>query len=55
VAAACVEAMREREKREQERVGPGTIPACVRRADTLADDHKRVGIPGGRGALNRRT
>jgi hypothetical protein len=48
-AAACVRC--EREKREKERLGPGTIPAYVRQADTSADDHKRVGLRGGRGAL----
>jgi hypothetical protein len=42
---------REREKQEKERVGPGTIPTYVHQADTLADDHKRVGLRGGHGAL----
>jgi hypothetical protein len=51
VAAACMEAMREREKREKERSGPGNIPGYVHRADTSADDHKRVGLCDGRGAL----
>jgi hypothetical protein len=52
-AAACVKAMREREreKREKERAGAGTIPAYVRRADTSANEYKRVGLRGGRGAL----
>jgi hypothetical protein len=39
-AAACVEAMCEREKREKERAGPSTIPAYIRRVDTSADEHK---------------
>jgi hypothetical protein len=30
----------EREKREKERAGLGTIPAYVRRADTSANEHK---------------
>jgi hypothetical protein len=46
-----MEAMREREKREKERSGPGNIPGYVHRADTSADDHKRVGLCDGRGAL----
>jgi hypothetical protein len=46
-----VEAMREREKREKERAGAGTIPAYVHRVDTSADDHKRVGLRGDSGAL----
>jgi hypothetical protein len=50
-AAAHVEAMREREMREKERSGPGTLPAYVRWADTSADEHKRAGLRGGRGAL----
>jgi hypothetical protein len=50
-AAARVEVMCEREKREKERVGPDTIPTYVRQADTSADEHKRAGLPGGRGAL----
>jgi hypothetical protein len=41
----------EREKREKKRAGPGTILAYVHRADTSADDHKRVGLRGSRGAL----
>jgi hypothetical protein len=31
-----------REKREKERAGPSTIPAYVRRADTSANEHKRL-------------
>jgi hypothetical protein len=50
-AAVCVEAMREIEKQEKKRVGPGTIPAYVRRADTSADEHKPVGLRGGCGTL----
>jgi hypothetical protein len=50
-AAARVEAMREREKREKEMSDPGTIPAFVCRADTSADEHKWTGLRGGRGAL----
>jgi hypothetical protein len=46
-----VKAMREREKRGKERVGPCTIITYVRQADTLADDHKRIGLRGGRDAL----
>jgi hypothetical protein len=42
---------REREKQEKERVGPGTIPAYVRRADTSANEHKRVSLRGGRDTL----
>jgi hypothetical protein len=41
----------ESEKREKERAGPGTIPAYVRWADTLADEHKWAGLRDGRGAL----
>jgi hypothetical protein len=41
----------EREKREKEMAGLGTIPAYVRRADTLANEHKRAGLRGGRGTL----
>jgi hypothetical protein len=41
---------REREKWKKERVGP-VILTYVRRADTSADEHKRVGLRGGRGAL----
>jgi hypothetical protein len=48
---ARVEAMREREKREKERAGPVTIAAYVHQAYTSADDHKRVGLRGGRGTL----
>jgi hypothetical protein len=42
VAAVRVEAMREREREkwEEERSGPGTIPTYVHRANTSADDHK---------------
>jgi hypothetical protein len=47
LAAAVVE----REKREKERAGSGTIPAYVRRADTSADEHKRAGLCGGCGTL----
>jgi hypothetical protein len=50
-AAARVEAMREREKWEKERAGPGTIPAYVGQADTSADEDKRAGLHGGRDAL----
>jgi hypothetical protein len=50
-AAARVKAMREREKREKERAGAGTIPAYVCRADTSANEYKRAGLRGGRGAL----
>jgi hypothetical protein len=50
-AATRVEATREREKREKERAGPGTIPAYVHRAKTSADEHKRAGLRGGHGAL----
>jgi hypothetical protein len=46
-----MEPMREREKQEKEKVGPGTIPTYVHQADTLADDHKRVGLRGGHGDL----
>jgi hypothetical protein len=42
---------REREKREKERVGLGTIPAYVHRADTSADEHKWASLRGGSGAL----
>jgi hypothetical protein len=48
---ARVEAMREREKLEKERAGPVTIAAYVHQAYTSADDHKRVGLRGGRGTL----
>jgi hypothetical protein len=41
---------REREKREKERAGP-VILAYVHWADTSADEHKRVGLRDGRGAL----
>jgi hypothetical protein len=51
LAAAARMERCEREKREKERAGPGTIPAYVHRADTSADDHKRVGLRGSRGAL----
>jgi hypothetical protein len=34
----------EREKREKEMVGLGTIPAYVHRADTSADKHKRADL-----------
>jgi hypothetical protein len=50
-AMMCVEVMREREKREKERAGSGTIPAYVHRVDTSADKHKQAGLHGGRGAL----
>jgi hypothetical protein len=50
IAIRCVEEMREREMREKERAGPGIL-AYVHRADTLADEHKRDGLHGGRGAL----
>jgi hypothetical protein len=43
--------MRETEKQEKERVGPGTIPAYVHQADTSADEHKQAGLRGGRGAF----
>jgi hypothetical protein len=49
--AAMARVRCEREKREKERSGPDTIPAYVRRADTSADDHKQVGLRGGRDAL----
>jgi hypothetical protein len=42
--------VREREAGER-KGGPDTIPAYVRRANTSADDHKQVGLRGGRGAL----
>jgi hypothetical protein len=48
---ARVEAMRERDKQEKEKADPCTIPAYVHQADTLADDHKRVGLRGAHGAL----
>jgi hypothetical protein len=51
VVATRVEAMREREKHEKERAGPGTIPTYVRRANTSADEHKQVGLRNGCGAL----
>jgi hypothetical protein len=41
---------REREAGER-KGGPGTIPAYVHQADTLADDHKWVGLHGGHDAL----
>jgi hypothetical protein len=49
--AMSVEAMCEREKREKERAGPGTIPAYVHRADPSANEHKRAGLRDGCGAL----
>jgi hypothetical protein len=45
-AATRVEAMREREKREKERAGSGTIPAYICWADTSADEHKQAGLRG---------
>jgi hypothetical protein len=42
---------REREKWEKERVGLGTIPTYVRRADTSVDEHKRSGLCGCRWCL----
>jgi hypothetical protein len=45
-----MEEMREREKREKERAGPGIL-AYVRQTDTSADEHKRVDLRGGHGAL----
>jgi hypothetical protein len=52
VVIPCVEEMREREREKwkKERAGP-VILTYVRRADTSADEHKRVGLRGGRGAL----
>jgi hypothetical protein len=47
---ARVEDGGEREAGER-KGGSGTIPAYVRRADTSANDHKRVGLRGGHGAL----
>jgi hypothetical protein len=41
----------EREKREKERAGPGTIPTYVHRADTSVDEHKQAGLCGGRDTL----
>jgi hypothetical protein len=40
----------EREKREEERAGPGIL-AYVRRADTSVDEYKWVGLRGGHDAL----
>jgi hypothetical protein len=42
---------REREKREKEIVGSGTIPTYVRRADTSADELKQASLRGGRDTL----
>jgi hypothetical protein len=48
-AAACVEAMREREAGEK-KGGPEYYTAYVHRADILADEHVWAGLCGGRGA-----
>jgi hypothetical protein len=51
VAAAATHVGCEKEKREKERSDLGTIPTYIRRTDTSADDHKRVGLRGGLGAF----
>jgi hypothetical protein len=53
VAIQRVEEIREREKREKERAGPG-IHVYVHRADTSADEHKRAGLCDGRGYIRER-